>query len=173
MITIIELPKLSQSHAALTAAYRGGFVLQEQGWTRYPAASWNKPAIVAMAGDQCVGVLNFSEDDDDLILSIDFAFADPQHPAALTMMLARFRSKYRGSRFESIRFTCHPGNEQMMKAVAVMGLSPVSSSYRVPIERLGHPRPQRPTPPSKQRIQTGAHLLPDWLLRRLKGRLQA
>jgi hypothetical protein len=141
MIRLIELAKLSQSHEALTAAYRGGFVLQERGWMRYPAACWDKPAIVAMVGERCVGVFNYHEEEDELYLSVDFAFADPARPAALAAMLARFRAKYRGSRFESIRFTCHQGNEQMAKAVSVMGLTPVSSSYRMPIERLGSAPP--------------------------------
>ena len=165
MIKLIELAKLSQSQVALTAAYRGGFILQERGWTRYPAASWDKPAIVAMAGERCVGVLNFHEEHDELYLVIDFAFVDPAYPAALATMMARFRSKYRGSHFDSVRFTCHEGNEQMAKAVSMLGLRPVSSSYRLPIARLGTPAPERPTPPAPLKIQTGAHLLPGWLLR--------
>lgn len=161
MIRLVELAKLSQSQEALTAAYRGGLVLQERGWLRFPAACWDQPAIVAMAGDQCVGVLNYREVEDELYVSVDYAFAEPGHPVALATMLARFRSKYRGSRFESIRFGCHAGNAPMAKAVAALGLKPVFSSYTMPIERLGRSVVGRPAPSS-----AGIGRIIDWLTRR-------
>ncbi len=137
MMEIRELPKLCNSQVALTAAYKGGFCLQEAGWMRYPAASWDEPAIIAMVGDQCVAVLNYGEKEDDLYVNVSFAFCDPAHPRALVAVLSRFRAKFRGSKFERITFTCHNGNTQMAKAVALLGLTPKSMSYEMPVARLG------------------------------------
>jgi hypothetical protein len=136
-IVIKELAKLCNSQVALTAAYKGGFCLQENGWMRYPAASWDEPAIVAMVGDKCVAVLNYAEKEDDLYVNVSFAFCDAAHPRALVGVLSRFRSKFRGSKFERITFTCHNGNTQMAKAVALLGLAPKSMSYEMPVARLG------------------------------------
>lgn len=136
-IVIKELAKLCNSQVALTAAYKGGFCLQEKGWMRYPAASWDEPAIIAMVGDKCVAVLNYAEKEDDMYVNVSFAFCDAEHPRALVAVLSRFRSKFRGSKFERITFTCHNGNTQMAKAVALLGLTPRSMSYEMPVARLG------------------------------------
>lgn len=134
---IKELAKLCNSQVALTAAYKGGFCLQEAGWLRYPAACWSDPAIVAMVDGKCVAVLNYEEKEDELYVGVTFAFCDPAHPRALVAVLSRFRAKYRGSKFERITFTCHNGNAQMAKAVAMLGLTPKTMSYEMPISRFG------------------------------------
>jgi hypothetical protein len=128
---IVELEKLSQSQAALTAAYKASIFLQEQGWIRYPAASWKDPAIVIMIDGACVAGVNYTADDDDLILSVNFAWCTPEHPMALTQALLRFRAKFKGGRYDRVAFTCHEGNEPMRRLVEAMSLRRHSSSYRV------------------------------------------
>jgi hypothetical protein len=124
----------------MTAAYRFGLSLQEKGWMRYPAASWNKPAILAFEGTECVGGVNYEFDEDDLTASVLFAFCAPSHPAALNVLLRRFRAIVRDTSAEEIRFTCHAGNEQMARAVRLLKLEPTSISYRMPVDR---PPPRR------------------------------
>jgi len=136
MVEVVELARLSHSQIALTAAYKAGLPLQERGWMRYPPACWGNPAIVAMEAGRCVGALNFTEEEDELTVSVNFAFAAPDRPHVLAILLARFRAKYRGSRFEGVTFTCHEGNEEMKKAVRVLGLVPTSHSYRLPLSEL-------------------------------------
>lgn len=131
MYTIIELATLGQHQKAMAAGYRASMPLIDAGWMRHPAASWNRPAMVTVADGEVVAGVNFKEDEDDLTVSMDFAWCEPAHPGALVGLLARFRRKYRGSRFTEIRFACHVGNEAMAKAVKVLKLTPVLYSYRV------------------------------------------
>ncbi len=133
MIEIVELAKLAQSQKALTAAYRLGLPLQEAGWMLFPAAHWDKPAIVAMDGGRCVAGLNYTADEDDRTLTINFAFAEPSHPRALAVLLLRFRSKFRGSMYEHVGFVCHAGNLAMAKAVEALKPELRSMAYRFPI----------------------------------------
>lgn len=165
MITLIEVPRLSQHQAAITAAYRASMSLQEAGWMRFPAVCWDKPAIVAMDGDRCVGALNYHEEEEELAVWVDFAFALPSHPKVMAVLLSRFRRLYQASQFEVVRFTCHPGNLAMVKAVSVLSAEVVSSTYRIPMSRLATVMPVRPAAPDTIRLQTGAHFFPDWLLR--------
>lgn len=128
---IIELKKLSQHQAGMTSAYRRSLFLMDAGWMRFPAASWDKPAIIALADGDCIAGINWSEDDVIMRLTIDFAWCEPGHPKALALVLLRFRAKFKGSDFQEVGFTCHDGNEPMAKAVRVLGLSPVSRNYRM------------------------------------------
>jgi hypothetical protein len=143
MIQLREFPKLCHSQAGITAAYKFGLGLQEKGWMRYPAASWDKPAILAFDGEKCVGGINYVFDEDDLTVNVNFAFCAPSHPLALNLLLRRFRSVVRDTAADEIQFTCHAGNEQMARAVKLLGLKPSSMSFRMPV--------RRPTPPSTKR----------------------
>ena len=148
-LRIVELSKLANSQAAMTAAYRAALILMERGWMRYPAARWDQPAIVVMAGEVCGGGISYSEDRDDLALNVDFAFADPAYPGALALLLTRLRTKVTESGAQEVRFTCHEGNEQMARAVRILGAKPSSHSYRMPVADL-HRRRDRSTVPAEQ-----------------------
>src|SRR6188768_3081353 len=113
---LAEVEKLSHDQVGIAAAYRAGVILHDRGWVRYPAHSWDKPAILAYEGDRCVGGINFAEDDDDLTMRVHFAWCDPDFPAALVAMLALFRRRIRASRCRDVQFTFHEGNEPMAKA---------------------------------------------------------
>jgi hypothetical protein len=135
-IRIVEVEKLTRSKVGMTAAYRAGFMLQEKGWIHHFPSDWSKPAILAFVGDQCVGGLNYEHESDNLRLVILFAWSDRDQPKALAAMLLKLRWLVRSWEFDEISFTCHPGNEAMMKAVGMLGLQPFSMTYHVPKERL-------------------------------------
>jgi hypothetical protein len=152
-LRVVELPKLCNSQAAMTAAYRASMILIEQGWMRYPAARWDQPAIAVMDGATCVAGVSFSEDRDERAFSVDFAFSDPAHPVAFTLLLQRIRSKVVGGDFDEVRFACHEGNEPMRRAVNILGARVFSHSYRMPVAALS--RSSRPPPPVAQRSAPG------------------
>lgn len=133
---IVEVEKLAHSEPGLLSGYKASLPLQERGWTKYPLACWDRRALLAFHDDICIAGLNFSEDEDELIINIDFAWSDPRHPSALACLLARFRSKYSGSKFREIKFTCHEGNEPMARAVGLFGLRAHTHTYRMSIEAL-------------------------------------
>lgn len=153
MITTLEVAKLTQSKLGITAAYKAGLCLQEKGWMRYPAASWDKPAILAFADEQCVGGVNYEIDEDERAVTILFAFCGERVPKALPKLLLVFRNKIRQTECEEIRFTCHPENEQMTKAVRVLGIAPHSLSYRMPADRLKSRAKARAIPLWKRLLQ--------------------
>lgn len=136
-LRIVEVDKLCKSRVGLTAAYKAGFELQEKGWMRYPAASWERPAILIFDGAECVAGVNYSVNEDHCSVSIDFAFCTT--PKALALALLRFRRLIKALPCEELEFACHPGNEQMMKAVRMLGLQPKTLSFSVPLQ------PQRVT----------------------------
>ncbi|MFZ3484262.1 hypothetical protein [Sphingomonas sp. 3-13AW] len=146
-LEIVELPKLANSQAAMVAAYRASLILIESGWMRYPAARWDQPAIVVMAGEVCAGGISYSEDRDDLALNVDFAFAAPDYPGALALLLTRLRGKLAGSGLHEVRFSCHEGNELMARAVRILGAKPHSHAYRVPLSALSRSSRQATAPP--------------------------
>jgi hypothetical protein len=136
MIELRTVEKLNHERAGLHAAYRASFGLQDKGWIRHFACSWDKPAVLAYDGERCVGGLNYEIDDDDRLVRILFAWADADRKAVFARLLLRLRSIVQPLAFEEVSFTCHPGNEAMMKAVAVLGLEPASMTYHLPFVRL-------------------------------------
>lgn len=132
-LRIVELDKACNSQVVLTAAYRAAMKLQEQGWTHFPAVSWDRPAIVAFNDDECVAGINFTEDLDELTISVNFAWCT--RPAALVAVLLRFRKRVRDSKCAEVRFSIHEGNAEMAKAVEVLRAQPFMHSYRMAIPR--------------------------------------
>lgn len=129
-----EVEKLALCREGMTSAYRAGMILQEKGWMLFPAASWNRPAILAFDGETCVAGVNWSRDDDDGSACVNFAWCAPEKPAALALCFLRFRASLRKHPPSWLSFTCHDGNEQMQQLVRRMKLRPHSHSYRVPSE---------------------------------------
>lgn len=119
-MTIVEFAKISHSQAVTNAAAKFSAVLTSRGLARYPW-SWGAPCIAAMREGVCIGFVAFSEDMDDLSVSLDMAFVEPGHPRLLARLLRAFRVKYRDSRFQTVRFTCHPDNPDMAKAAKAFG----------------------------------------------------
>ena len=142
---IREVEKLCKSQDGLLDAYRSGMALQEKGWVNYPAASWDEPAILAFVDDRCVAGINYSRNEDEDRVTVDFAWCSPDHPKALSACLLRFRKVLQKALPTSLNFTCHVGNAPMEKLVAKLGLSPRSQSYRVPATfyqaKLARPKP--------------------------------
>lgn len=128
---VFEIEKLCRSQEGITAAYRAGLYLQEQGWMRFPASSWDKPAILAFDGDRCVAGINFSEDLDDGALNVNFAWCSS--PKALALILLRIRQRLRSSACSTLTFTYHEGNAQMARVARLVKAAPHSHTYHLPI----------------------------------------
>jgi hypothetical protein len=132
-MNIVKLEKLSNSQSAITSAYRASLILQEAGWTRYPAARWDMPAIVAFDGARCIAGINYSENENELIFGIDFAWCEKSHPMALVALVNRIRTIMRDSKCIEFEFTCHEGNNEMARLVRLIKATPVSHTYRMAI----------------------------------------
>jgi hypothetical protein len=131
-LRIEEVEKLCLSHAGLLEGYRRGLLLQEKGWVLYPAVSWDKPAVLAFDGDQCVAGVNWDIDDTDNEATVRFAWCRPTHPRALLACFMRLRHLLRKANPTSVTFIYHEGNDQMARLVVKLGMTPFSHRYRVP-----------------------------------------
>jgi hypothetical protein len=140
-----EVEKLALCREGLTSAYRAGMILQEKGWTMYPAPSWKEPAVLAFAGETCVAGVNWSRDENDGSANVDFAWCSPDHPTALTSCLLRLRERLRQTPPSWLSFTCHRGNEPMEKLVGRLKLEQHSAHYRVPKDFYEQKRPAEGT----------------------------
>lgn len=129
---IVEVEKLASSNALSTAAARGSLSLMERGLVNYGAA-WDKPAIGALDGDRCVGVLVLSHDDVENFVTVSLAWCDPAHPAALTRLLVRLRQWVRRRKAEHVYFTAHDANTDMARAAEAVSAEAYSRTYRVAI----------------------------------------
>ncbi|WP_332657346.1 hypothetical protein [Brevundimonas sp.] len=129
-ITVLE--KLVQSQPASTAAARGTLSLMERGFSRYPAA-WDKPAIAAMRGDQCHGVLVLGPDLDDMTVDVRLAWCDPQTPPVFALMLIALRRWCRERRITEVFFTHHEGNLDMARIGSALGAQPYSYTFKIPV----------------------------------------
>jgi hypothetical protein len=130
-LRVIEVEKLCTSQAGITAAFKYALHLQEKGLMRFPAPEWNKPAILVFDGPECVAGINYDVDEDQLRTDIEFAFCSSSHPLALAKALMRFRTILKRTKSETLHFTCHTDNAQMMKAVDRLKLEPFTHSFRI------------------------------------------
>jgi hypothetical protein len=133
-LTIIELEKLCRSPAAMLAATRGSVLLMEKRLYLYPP-HWGTPALAAMEGDTCVGVLCLTYDEDDGEARVDLAWCDPERPSALKCLLLRLRriAKAKGLRY--VRFTAHTANDDMSDAGRAVGAETFTIGYRVDLQK--------------------------------------
>jgi len=130
-VTITEVDKLCQSQVGMTAAYRAGLLLQENGWMRFPPACWDKPAILALEGERCIAGINCSEDLDDGVFAVHFAWCT--EPQALAVLLLRLRQKLRNTACTNLTFTYHEGNVAMARIARLLNAVPHSHTYRMPL----------------------------------------
>jgi len=131
---IDEIEKLVRSPAAMQAAMRGSLALMERGLFLYPP-DWATPALAAMEGDVCVGVLCLTYDADDSVARVDLAWCDPAHPSALKSLLLRLRRIARSKGLRYVRFLAHTANDDMAKAGKALGAEPFTLGYRIDITK--------------------------------------
>jgi hypothetical protein len=136
-LRLIYLDRLCHNEEANRATHLASSSLQLRKFTPYTAASWDEPAIAAFSGEDCVAVVNYSYDEKQHTANVDFAFCSRNHPTALAMCLLGLRKKLREKPINYVRFTHHVGNEEMERAVAKLGLTPFTMSYRVPASMFG------------------------------------
>lgn len=135
MFKVVEVDKISKNKTGITAGFKAGMYLQEQGWMRYPPVCWELPAVLVFDEDACVAGINYERLDDELRVAVRFLWCDQDHPAALAKALGHFRRLVRTLDVEVITFTCHEGNEEMQRAVDLLKLSPVSYDYEMPVDK--------------------------------------
>jgi hypothetical protein len=131
---IVEVEKLVQVPAAMIAATRGSLILMEKGLHHYPA-DWDSPALAAMEGEACVGVLCLTYDANVSTARVDLAWCDPERPSALKCLLLRLRRIARAKGLRYVRFTAHPANEAMANAGEAVGAEVFTIGYRVDLQR--------------------------------------
>lgn len=133
-VRIDEIEKLVRSPAAMEAATRGSLILMEKGLHLYPP-DWATPALAAMEGDRCVGVLCLTYDLDDSVARVDLAWCDPERPSALGALLLRLRRVAQAKGLRYVRFTAHADNDDMAKAGKALGAEPFTLGYRIDISK--------------------------------------
>lgn len=127
---IIELEKVCRSQAVSIAAAHGAMSLIERGLSRY-GHDWNAPAIAAMDGDRCIGVLLVTVDDAEKSANVSLAWCAADNPKTLTALLTRLRFWCRERQIREIFFTAHDDNEFMAKAATAVGATTWSRKFRV------------------------------------------
>lgn len=121
-LRIVQTDKLCRNKVGVAKAYLASMPLIENGWCRYPAACWDKPAVLVFRGAACVAGLNYDIDPDTPErATINFAFCDGSEPKALALAALAFRRMAKALGCEVIRFSYHNGNRQMEKAARVIG----------------------------------------------------
>lgn len=130
MSEIITLEKVCLNQAVSHAAAKGMMSLIERGFSRY-GHPWNLPAIAAMEGEDCVGVLLIKHDEQDNTAAVSLAWCDEKHKSILARLLIRLRSMCEEKGVKEVFFTCHDENGMMAKAAKSLCAAPFSHTYRV------------------------------------------
>lgn len=129
-VSVVLLNHVCRNQGASVAAARGALSLMERGFSRYGHA-WDLPAIAAMDGSECVGVLLLEHLERENTLNVALAWCSDEHPRALAAMLLRLRDWCRFHSVSEVTFTAHQGNSHMEKAAAALQATMVSRTYRV------------------------------------------
>ena len=130
MVEIVVVEKVCRSQTVSHAAAKGMMSLIERGFSRY-GHPWDLPAIAAMEGGECVGVLLIKHDDQDNTATVSLAWCDEKHQSVLAQMLLRFRSMCAEKDVKEVFFTCHDDNGMMAKAAKALSAERYSHTYRV------------------------------------------
>lgn len=133
-LRIAEVEKLSHDAKANVLAGRGTLLLAERGLTRWIGGCWDNRAFAAYRGDDCVGVLAFTEDDTDLSIRVTLAHvAAGAGSMVLAALCGALRARYRHTPFRTVEFTWHEGNPDMANAAARLGARVVRHTAEIDI----------------------------------------
>lgn len=132
---IVELEKLTQSLGAVRLAYAGLAELMAAVDQRYASFRYDAPALAAMDGDQCAGILVYSLDDEDGVVCVRFAAVAPAYRTrpVLAGLLSHLRAKFKGQQYRAIEFTYHDDNPLMSHAAARLGATVITHTAHVGI----------------------------------------
>lgn len=136
---IVELEKLTNSRAACVAAYVGHAELTAAVDQRYPSFRYDTPALAAMDGERCAGIVAYSLDDDDALICVRFAAVAPdyRHKPVLAGLLSHLRAKFRRQAWRAIEFTYHEANPLMAHAASRLGARVVTHTAQIDIPNDG------------------------------------
>ena len=130
MVQIVVIEKCCRSQPVSLAAAKGMMSLIERGFSRY-GHPWDLPAIAAMDGGTCLGVLLVKHDEVENTANVSLAWCDDDHPDLLARLLLRLRQWCISKDIREVDFTCHDDNGDMAKAAKALNAEPWSHTYRV------------------------------------------